>query len=177
MARTCTATSGGRPAGSGVEYMVLTERELKEIFAHAEEAYPEEACGIVIGKPDDQDTHAVRRCGNLANQFHLDDPIRNPRDAKTAYIMDPKDLLRIQSDADAKGVEFVLLYHSHPDHEAYFSETDRELALFGDEPVWPHLRYLVVSVKNGKVAYSRIFSWDSTEKQFREEASTVGAID
>lgn len=156
--------------------MVLTERELNEIFVHAEEAYPEEACGIVIGKPGNPDTHAVRRCGNLANQYHRDDPTRNPRDAKTAYIMDPKDLLRIQSEADAKGDEFILLYHSHPDHEAYFSETDRELALFGDEPVWPQLRYLVVSVKNGKVSYFKLFSWDSLEKQFREEPSTVAEL-
>jgi [CysO sulfur-carrier protein]-S-L-cysteine hydrolase len=156
-----------------VEPMVLTERELNEIFAHAEEAFPEEACGIVIGKRDDPSTNLVRRCSNLANQYHRDDPIRNPRDAKTAYIMDPKDLLRIQSEADAKGFEFVVLYHSHPDHEAYFSETDRELALFDGEPVWPRLRYLVVSVKNGKVSYCKAFTWDSIEKQFTAEPSAA----
>lgn len=153
--------------------MVFTQSELDEIFAHAEEAYPDEACGIVIGKPDDPDTNVVRRCANLANQYHQDDPIRYPRDAKTAYIMDPKDLLRIQSEADAKGLEFVLIYHSHPDHEAYFSETDRELALFDGEPLWPHLRYLVVSVKNGKVSYFKIFGWDSSEKQFTGEPSVA----
>lgn len=153
--------------------MILTERELNEIFAHAEEAFPEEACGIVIGKPDDPNTNLVHRCGNLANQYHLDDPIRNPRDAKTAYIMDPKDLLRVQGEADAKGFEFIVLYHSHPDHEAYFSETDRELALFDGEPVWSRLRYLVVSVQNGKVSYFKVFGWDSIEKQFTAEPSAV----
>jgi [CysO sulfur-carrier protein]-S-L-cysteine hydrolase len=153
--------------------MVLTERELNEIFAHAEEAFPEEACGLVIGKQDNPSTNLVRRCCNLANQYHRDDPIRNPRDAKTAYIMDPKDLLRIQSEADAKGFEFVVLYHSHPDHEAYFSETDRELALFDGEPVWPRLRYLVVSVKNGKVSYCKVFTWDAIDGQFTAEPSAV----
>ena len=153
--------------------MVLGDLELHEIFAHAEGAYPEEACGIVIGKHGEPKTNVVRRCGNLANQYHQDDPIRYSRDAKTAYIRDPKDLLRIQSEADGKGFEFVLIYHSHPDHEAYFSETDRELALFDGEPVWPQLRYLVVSVKNGTVSYFKAFSWDSVEKQFREEPSAV----
>lgn len=153
--------------------MVFTQSDLDEIFAHAEEVYPDEACGIVIGKPGDPNTNVVRRCGNLANQYHQDDPIRYPRDAKTAYIMDPKDLLRIQSEADANGLEFVLIYHSHPDHEAYFSATDRELALFDGEPLWPHLRYLVVSVKNGKVSYFKIFGWDSIEKQFTGEPSAV----
>lgn len=158
---------------SPVEPMVLTQPELNEIFAHAEEAYPDEACGIVIGKPGDPNTNIVRRCANLANQYQQDDPIRYPRDARTAYIMDPKDLLKIQSEADAKGLEFVLIYHSHPDHEAYFSETDRDLALFDGEPLWPQLHYLVVSVKNGKVVYFKAFRWDAIEKQFTEEPSAV----
>ncbi|MBZ0159541.1 MAG: M67 family metallopeptidase [bacterium] len=153
--------------------MVLMQPELNEIFAHAEETYPDEACGVVIGKPGDPNTNAVRRCANLANRYHQDDPIRYPRDAKTAYIMDPKDLLRIQSEADAKGLEFVVIYHSHPEHEAYFSETDRELALFDGEPVWPRLRYLVVSVKNGKVSYCKVFRWDALVKQFTGELSAV----
>jgi [CysO sulfur-carrier protein]-S-L-cysteine hydrolase len=153
--------------------MVLTQPGLNEIFAHAEEGYPDEACGVVIGKPGDPSTNVVRRCANLANQYQQDDPIRYPRDARTAYIMDPKDLLQIQSEADAKGFEFVLIYHSHPDHEAYFSETDRDLALFDGEPLWPQLHYLVVSVKNGTVAYFKVFRWDATEKQFAEEPSAV----
>ncbi|MDD5558519.1 M67 family metallopeptidase [Candidatus Methylomirabilis sp.] len=153
--------------------MGLTQSELDDVFAHAEESYPDEACGIVIGKPGDPDTNIVRRCANLANQYHQDDPIRYPRDAKTAYIMDPKDLLRIQSEADAKGLEFVLIYHSHPDHDAYFSETDRELALFDGEPVWPRLQYLVVSVKHGKVSYFKVFRWDSSVKQFTGEPSAA----
>lgn len=153
--------------------MGLTQSELNEIFAHAEEAYPEEACGIVIGKPSDSDTNIVRRCANLANQYHQDDPILYPRDAKTAYKMDPKDLLRIQSEADVKGLDFILTYHSHPDHEAYFSESDQEQASPDGEPLWPRLRYLVVSVKNGKASYFKIFRWDSIERQFTEEPSAV----
>jgi len=158
---------------SPVEPMVLTQPKLNEIFAHAEEGYPDEACGIVIGKPGDPSTNIVRRCANLANQYQQDDPIRYPRDARTAYIMDPKDLLQIQSEADAKGLEFVLIYHSHPDHEAYFSETDRDLALFDGEPLWPQLHYLVVSVKNRKVSYFKAFRWDAIIKQFTEEPSAV----
>jgi proteasome lid subunit RPN8/RPN11 len=158
---------------SPVEPIALTPLELDDIFAHAEEAYPDEACGIVIGKPGDPNMNIVRRCANLANQYHQDDPIRYPRDAKTAYIMDPKDLLRIQSEADAKGLEFVIIYHSHPEHDAYFSDTDRELALFDGEPVWPLLCYLVISVKHGKVSYFKVFRWDPAIKQFTEKPSAV----
>jgi len=153
--------------------MELSELELKEIFAHAEEGYPDEVCGIVLGRPGDPTTHAFRRCANLANQYHHEDAGRYPRDARTAYIMDPKGLLRIQAEADAKGLDVLMIYHSHTDHEAYFSQTDQELALFDGEPLWPGARYLVVSVKGGKVSYFKIFKWDSVIKDFSEEFSQV----
>ncbi|MGH7412295.1 MAG: Mov34/MPN/PAD-1 family protein [Candidatus Methylomirabilis sp.] len=153
--------------------MELTELELKEIFAHAEEGYPDEVCGIVLGKPGDPKANAVHRCANLANQHHLQDPIRYPRDARTAYIMDPKGLLRIQAEADAKGLDLIVIYHSHTDHEAYFSQTDRELALFDGEPLWPGARYLIVSVNGGKVSYFKVFRWNTIIKDFSEELSPV----
>ena len=153
--------------------MELTELELKEIFAHAEEGYPDEVCGIVLGKPGDPKANAVRRCANLANEYHHQDPVRYPRDARTAYVMDPKGLLRIQAEADAKGLDLIVIYHSHTDHEAYFSQTDRELALFDGEPLWPGARYLVVSVKGGKVSYFKVFIWNTVRKDFSEELSPV----
>lgn len=151
--------------------MELTQQILKEIFAHAEGGYPEEVCGIVIGRAGEAKTNVVRRCANLANQYHQEDPLRFPRDARTAYVMDPKDLLRIQQEADSKGLDFTVIYHSHTDHEAYFSRTDRELALFDGEPLWPHARYMVVSVKSHKITYFKVFIWDSLIKDFIEEPS------
>ena len=153
--------------------MDLTQQELKEIFAHAEEGYPDEVCGVIIGKVGHPNINAVRRCANLANQYHHQDPVRYPRDARTAYVMDPKALLRIQGEGDAKGLDVVAIYHSHTDHEAYFSKTDRDLALFDGEPLWPNARYIVVSVKDRKVAYYKIFQWDNVRKDFVDEAASV----
>ncbi len=153
--------------------MELTELELKEIFAHAEEGYPDEVCGIVLGNAGDLKANAVRRCANLANQYHQQDPLRYPRDARTAYVMDPKGLLRIQDEAEAKGLDLIVIYHSHTDHEAYFSQTDRELALFDGEPLWPGARYLVVSVKSGKASYFKVFKWNAVTNDFSEELSPV----
>ncbi len=153
--------------------MDVSEQALREIFAHAEEGYPEEVCGIVIGKPGDAKEAAVRRCENLANQYHLEDPVRCPRDARTAYVMDPQALLRIQTEADEKGLEVLFIYHSHTDHEAYFSRTDREMALFDGQPLWPGARYLVVSVRGGKVRYFKVFVWDPFKEDFVEEETSV----
>ena len=155
--------------------MAITELDLKEIFAHAKEGYPDEVCGVVIGKPGDPKRNAVHRCANLANQYHQEDPVRFPRDARTAYIMDPKGLLRIQAEADAAGLDFIVFYHSHTDHDAYFSKTDRDLALFNGEPLWPGAQYLVVSVRNWIIEDFKIFIWDSLIKDFRDvDASIMG---
>ena len=155
--------------------MTLTDQDLKAIIAHAEEGYPDEVCGIVIGKAGDLKTHAVRRCLNVANSYHREDPIRYPRDARTAYVMDPQDLLRIQLEADAKGLDFLVIYHSHTDHDAYFSRTDRELAVFEGEPLWPSAQYLVISVRNRKVQDSKYFIWDDLSKDFKDLIVSVSA--
>jgi proteasome lid subunit RPN8/RPN11 len=151
----------------------IPEQALREIFVHAEEGYPEEVCGIVIGKPGDPKASVVRRCANLANQYHLEDNVRYPRDAKTAYVMDPRGVLRIQTEADEKGLEVIFMYHSHTDHEAYFSKTDREMALFDGRPLWPGTRYLVVSVRDGKVGYFKVFMWDSLKQDFVEVEARI----
>jgi proteasome lid subunit RPN8/RPN11 len=152
---------------------MLSEQALAEIVQHAEEGYPEEVCGVVVGKAADPSAVVVRRVANLANEYHRQDPVRYPRDARTAYIMDPKELLRIEQEADENGLTVMVIYHSHADHEAYFSATDRELALFQGEPLWPDVRYLVLSVKNKKVADFKMFKWDKLIKDFTEEEVAI----
>jgi len=153
--------------------MDVSESALREIFSHAEEGYPEEVCGMIIGTPGDPKTAAVRRCANLANKYHQEDRVRYPRDARTAYVMDPQGLLRIQDEADANGLEVTVIYHSHTDQDAYFSKTDRELALVDGQPLWPGARYLVVSVRNRKVGDFKVFAWDASTGDFIEERTRV----
>ncbi len=61
-----------------------------------------------------------------------------------------------------------MLYHSHLDVGAYFSETDAAAAnMGGDEPAYD-LAYLVVSVRAGTVDDSRLFVWDVAKRAFVE---------
>jgi proteasome lid subunit RPN8/RPN11 len=43
----------------------------------------------------------------------------------------------------------AVIYHSHVDAGAYFSETDRRQALVGGEPAYPNAVYVVTSVVAG----------------------------
>jgi len=91
--------------------------------------------------------------------------VRHPRDARTAYSIDPADLLRIGR-LEGDGFSVAVIYHSHVDAGAYFSETDRRQALIGDEPLYPGAAYLVTSVMRGRVDSVAAFRWDAARGDF-----------
>jgi proteasome lid subunit RPN8/RPN11 len=59
-------------------------------------------------------------------------------------------------------------YHSHPNHDAYFSAEDKRQAMFGDEPSYPDTVYLVISIYGREVKAIRAYAWDDTVKDFVE---------
>ena len=146
---------------------MLAEELLAEIIRQAEVGYPEEICGIVIGEPGSPATYRVCQVRNIANEERQHDTTGIERDARTAYRMDDREVLRILREADEARWDVVMFYHSHPDHEAYFSAMDRDRALRVDqEPLWPGASYLVVSVQRGRAHDARYFAWDNVRKDF-----------
>lgn len=153
---------------------VVTGAELEAIRAQAVEEYPHEACGVVLARGTER---RLLRCRNAQNDLHAKDPARYPRDARTAYYIDPRDLLRI-GDLERQGFVVAVIYHSHVDAGAYFSETDRRQALVGDEPAYPDATYVVTSVLAGRVEASAAFRWSAAQRDFVPvvlEAVALGA--
>src|SRR4030095_10157112 len=70
---------------------------LHEIDRHAAESYPRECCGIVVG---DRGHERVRRIDNIQHCLHAEDPAAHPRDSRTAYFMDPRQLYAALRDAE-----------------------------------------------------------------------------
>jgi proteasome lid subunit RPN8/RPN11 len=142
----------------------IARTALDEIVAHARASHPDECCGAVleIGGRD-----VVRRFTNVQGRLHREDPAANPRDARTAYAPDPKELFAAVRDGDAAGARLKVFYHSHTRVGAYFSGEDRARALFGDEPAYPDTTYVVVSDSRtpGEV---RAFHWDEAGRDFVE---------
>ena len=142
---------------------------LTAMHAHAVEGFPEEVCGVLLEGPDGQ---IVRRMQNVQNALHAADPVANPRDARTAYQFDAAELLEVTRQGDAPGWRIVLFYHSHPQHGAYFSDTDKARALFGGEvelgPAFPGVAYLVISVYDRAVRDRKCFAWDEAAQDFLE---------
>jgi len=147
---------------------------MEAMRAHAESGYPEEVCGAVFATPDGQQ---VRRLTNVQNRLHAEDPVANPRDARTAYHMDARELLDVHRDGDRPGWRILLFYHSHPEHDAYFSATDKAQALWGEgdaaEPSYPGVGYLVFSVRDRRVRDARLFAWSDEHRDFVERPLKV----
>ena len=139
---------------------------LESLHAHALETYPEECCGFVLS---DGEVETVRRITNVQNVMHEKYPDEFVRDARTAYFMDPKELFAVQREIDGGEWEIKAMYHSHPDHDAYFSPEDKKVALGGgDQPMYPGVVYLVMSVYDRQIRSMRAVEWDDEERDFVE---------
>ena len=133
---------------------------MDSILDQARKEYPSECCGLVI---EDQGQLSLIPCENLQDAMHAKDPEAFARTSATAYFIDPK----IVMDNEEK---MRCIYHSHPDHGAYFSEEDQLVVAPFGEPNFPDTSYLVVSVMKGEVAEKNIFIWDESTEQFEPAA-------
>ena len=145
--------------------MILSREEFERIRIQAENEYPSECCGVVLEKDGFPEQRLLFPCRNVQNQLHAKNPARYPRDARIAFHVDPKDLLRI-GNLENDGYRVRVIYHSHIDAGAYFSETDKQNALLQGDPVYPEAVYVVLSVVEGKAAAAAAFAWNSTKREF-----------
>ncbi len=144
----------------------IPEEVLAEVYRHALEEYPNECCGWLIGLRDGDSVARVRRAVNAYDAGSH--PTASDRTAETAYVIDGDDLLELSRTLDDDDPPRVI-YHSHPNGRAYFSETDRKVATdpWDGGPVYP-VQQLVVGISEESVAEARLFDWDECERAFVE---------
>jgi proteasome lid subunit RPN8/RPN11 len=132
--------------------MRISRGQLDAILAHALAGYPFEVCGVLIGRNGEPGRASrVERVVAVAN--------REQELPRVRYQIAPEDLIRITREARDLGGEIVGYYHSHPDHPARPSETDRRIAAEG---LSDGVIHMVVGVTGGEATAS---AWI-----FREES-------
>lgn len=126
--------------------IVIDEAAWAEMVGHAEAAYPEECCGILLGAQEGGQhvTFAVR-CANQA-----------AGSSRNRFLIDPEQLLEVRSQGRAAGLDIVGFYHSHPDKGAYFSESDIRHC-------WPLFANIVLSVERGRLREAKAFRVDQEQ--------------
>ncbi len=117
----------------------LTRGARETILRAAARAYPHEGCGALLG----EDETTVSEALALANQ--------ETGKPSTRFVVSPADYLAAEETAERLGLRLLGFWHSHPDHPARPSATDREYA-------WPGLLTVVVAVERGEPA--EITAWD-----------------
>jgi proteasome lid subunit RPN8/RPN11 len=161
---------GGAPAPRAAG--LLARAELDAIQRHAESTYPAECCGVLLLRPGPAPERRLMPCRNLQDELHARDPRRFPRTARTAYYIAPDDLLEIGR-REGEGFEVHVIYHSHVDAGAYFSETDRRNAMVDGVPAYAQATYVVVSVVDGRVTDTRAHRWSPEANDFVEVADAL----
>lgn len=134
----------------------------------------EESCGFLLGPASDPLLcDAIVPMENRANKLHRLDPETYPRTGREYFDIDPLKFERAVREGDASGRPVKVLYHSHLDVGAYFSETDAQaMTMGGDAPTYD-LAYLVTSVRAGVVDDRKLFVWDDGARSFVETDLTV----
>jgi proteasome lid subunit RPN8/RPN11 len=131
--------------------IVIPSSVLGQITALAMAETPLECCGFLVGEFG----------SDTAQEFH---PCRNTAESKIIYTVDPKDHLRIERNAEERGLAIIGVVHSHTHTEPYPSPTDVAQA---PDPAW---HYVIIGLKrdepetrsyriiNGEISESQIIS-------------------
>jgi proteasome lid subunit RPN8/RPN11 len=108
----------------------LSQTHLDQIIAHARQTSPEECCGMLVGRLEN-DRAVVAAIEPSANTWD--------GDRRTRFMIDPRMQLRVQRESREVGLDIVGYYHSHPTSPPVPSQFDRDLA-------WPGHSYLILSL-------------------------------
>jgi proteasome lid subunit RPN8/RPN11 len=156
--------------------LTITKSTLERVFDEARAAYrrDEESCGLLTGpEADPLAVDTILPMVNRANKLHAIDPETYPRTGRTYFDIDPLKFERAIREQAKLGTPVKVLYHSHLDVGAYFSETDAQAATMGGDAPTYELAYLVTSVKNGEVDDHKLFVWDASSRTFVASTLTV----
>jgi proteasome lid subunit RPN8/RPN11 len=120
---------------------------------HAEQTYPNECCGAMLGHIQGGKKMVIEAV-----------PLENAStgEQRQHYELRPGDLLSAEKAARQRGLDLIGIFHSHPDCDAYFSETDLRNSC-------PWFSFVVLSIKNGRFDHANSFLPDSDQTRADSE--------
>jgi proteasome lid subunit RPN8/RPN11 len=122
---------------------MVSEAVLRAVAAHAVRCFPAECCGYVT------DAGVVECTNAQATGVH---PTAPERGAETGFVIAGAELFAFARSFDGPAAARVV-YHSHTNGRAYFSEVDREVARGAGYPV----HHLVIGVDGSGPTEAALF--------------------
>lgn len=123
----------------------------RQIADWAAAGYPHETCGLLLGRSNGG-------CNDISEAIQVDN--LNTRRAHDRFELDPGGFQAADARAREQGLDIIGVWHSHPDHPAEPSETDRSQA-------WPEWSYIIVRVT--ATGARELRSWRLDGPAFTEE--------
>ncbi len=135
--------------------LVLNKSIFEQLHAEATDIFPDECCGFLYGTEEEGNRHITTAT-----------PVMNSKegDKRRRFEISPKDYLQAERFATAKNLTLLGIYHSHPQHPALPSETDRLAAQ-------PFFSYLIIPVKDQVPGTFR--SWLLNDENHFDEESII----
>ncbi len=121
----------------------ISQDIIDRIKSHAKKEVPIEACGYLAGKN-----------GEISESF----PMSNIDKSPEHFSFDPKEQFKVIKAARAKGLELIVVYHSHPASPARLSKEDLRLAYD------PNTIHLIYSLLNQEIKAFKVVNGDIKEE-------------
>ena len=121
-------------------------------------SFPDECCGFFYGVEDSEGNRRITDILVVDNA--------KEGDKRRRFEISAKDYMKGEQYALQKDLQFLGVYHSHPNHPAIPSEHDRVAAQ-------PYFSYIIISVLSDHTTHMR--SWRLNDSlQFEEEDISTG---
>ncbi len=131
----------------------------ESITQHGEGGYPNEICGVLLGK-DVNGQRTIRSVMPIENSFESGEQYHR-------FLITPKAMFQAERMARLEKLDVVGIYHSHPDEAPHPSEYDR------DHAAWTAWSYIIVSVQNGHATDMRAWQLREDRSGFDEEEIVI----
>lgn len=131
----------------------IESKPWETMVLHAERTYPNECCGAMLGHLQGE-KKLVTEAIPLENRYTGEQAAR--------YELRPEDLLNADREARTRGLDLIGIFHSHPDCDAYFSETDLKNSC-------PWYSFVVLSIQAGNFDHASSFLPDPDQTKAEKE--------
>ncbi|CAN5877199.1 Mov34/MPN/PAD-1 family protein [soil metagenome] len=146
-----------------MDIIAIPDDVRRDMYAHAQAMYPAECCGYLTGPTRGRVVDAAVSCRNAQNVG--EHPITPDRTEETGFVIGGSELFNFARSFDSDQPARVV-YHSHTNGRAYFSDTDRAMAV---GPAYP-VQHVVIGVTPDGITEVAQYAWSGDDRDFVEVA-------
>jgi proteasome lid subunit RPN8/RPN11 len=139
--------------------IIFTQESWETLRRVAEEAYPFEGCGLLIG-PLTTEKRVSEICV-------LKNKLREEGRGRFDFSFSPKEFVDAQSAVEKRKLDIVGIYHTHPDHPPRPSATD------ASQPMLAGWINVIASVHGGKFKEAKAWWREDETRPFVQTESSI----